>query len=131
VIHVVPEPEGPARLVQQFEKLLRGLCAVRWLVEPGPEELAIVAKVARDTMPKARLVVLTALAKEAGTKQNIAEQTGLPPSTCEYHLQDLVVLGIARPEYGPTKTWALTDEYRTLIERAGFLREDKSQSSET
>ena len=41
------------------------------------------------------------------------------------------MLGIARPEYGPTKTWALTDEYRTLIERAGFLREDKSQSSET
>ncbi len=123
VIRVPPEPEGPARLVQQFAKLLRGLCAARGLGQPGPDELAIVAKVARDTMPKARLVILQALADKGGTKYEVAERTGLPPSTCEYHLQELVTLGIARPGSGPAKTRALTDEYRVLIERAGFFAE--------
>jgi hypothetical protein len=83
VIRVLAEPEGPARLVQQYRKLLRGLCAVRALAEPGSEELAIVAKVARDTMPKARLVFLAALTKKGGTKQEVADLRGISATPSE------------------------------------------------
>ena len=51
-MRTVPEPEGPSRLVNQFAKLLHGLCAVRGESEPGPVERAVIAKVARDTIPK-------------------------------------------------------------------------------
>jgi hypothetical protein len=121
VIHVIAEPEGPARLVQQYEKVLCGVCAVRGVDEPGPEELAIVAKIARDTMPKARLVMLEALAEGARTRDDVVEQTRLPPSTCEYHLQDLVALKIARLETGATKRRVLAEEYRTLVDRSGLF----------
>src|SRR4029450_6359885 len=52
IIKTTPEPEGPTRLVQQFAKLLRGLCAAWGRVTPGSVEMAIIAKVARDTIPK-------------------------------------------------------------------------------
>jgi DNA-binding transcriptional ArsR family regulator len=129
VIRVLPEPEGRTRLAQQLGKLLRGLCAVRAIREPGADELAIIAKVARDTMPKARLVVLTALADGGGTKLEIADRTGLSPSTCEYHLQDLVTLGIATPPRGQARTRALSDEYHVLIERAGLFADVTARES--
>lgn len=117
IIRMLPEAEGPARLAQQFKKLLQGLCAVRFLEAPGEPELSVIAKVARDTMPKVRLVLLEALYQEGGTTANIASRTGLPPSSCHYHLEDFRALHVAarRPR------WELTSNYRALIDRAGFF----------
>jgi len=130
VIRVLPEPEGPARLVQQFGKLLRGVCAVRALDGPGEPELAAIAKVARDTMPRTRLVALEALAAGGGTKQEISGRTRLPLTTCEYLLQDLVALGIAEQEQSEPRgrAWRLAATYRSLIERAGLLTQPPPES---
>ena len=59
-----PQPEGPGRLAKQLRQLLVGLCIVHGKHEPGEEELAILRKVARDTMPPFRAAILEALAKE-------------------------------------------------------------------
>ncbi len=119
-VKAMPEPEGPARLAQQFEKLLRGLCAVRGRTEPGEDELAIVAKVARDTMPAIRLRVLKTLYEAGGTKAQLKQRTGLPPSTVEYAFQDLTMLGVTKRE-GHNKTARFSDDYRELAARTGFF----------
>lgn len=108
VIRVIPEPEGPARLVQQFEKLRHGLCAIQRLTEPSEKELLVVAKVARDTMPSTRLAVLRAFAgASALTQGELSDATRLPSSTCQYVLQDLTALDVVlrRPRPRAHASW--------------------------
>jgi len=110
----LPEPEGPARLVKQFQKLLLGLCAVRGKTSPTGKELNICAKVARDTIPKIRLRLIEGLSRQAGTQTELAGHIGLPSTTVRYLLEDLQVLEIAQPV---GHTWTLTGPFRTICER--------------
>jgi hypothetical protein len=119
VIRSNPEAEGPSRVVQQFQRLLQGLCAVRLLVEPTDSELAAVAKVARDTIPAIRLRIVRAIHEEPGRVVDLALRAGLPRTTVEYHVQDLIALGLLRPaQKGPV---TMTDQYLELVRRSGFL----------
>jgi hypothetical protein len=81
VMRLIPQPEGPARLTRQLAKLLTGITAVRALGMPGAQELAVLAKVARDSMPNVRLAVLRALlqtgAADAPTITTIRALTGV------------------------------------------------------
>jgi len=106
-----PEPEGPARLIQQFKKLLIGLCAVRSRDTPTEEELSMIAKIARDTIPKIRLTVIEALYFSGGTIKDLEQITKLPQATLSYLLIDLQVLGVVRSE---EKLWRLTPKFQKL-----------------
>jgi len=119
VIRFIPEPEGPARLTGQFLKFLKGLCTVRGVTQPGDEELDIIAKIARDSMPSIRLRLFRELYQMGGTKDEMAGRTKLPPSTIQYHLQDLEALGVATRS---NKQWDLTEKYRDLCKRSQFFR---------
>jgi hypothetical protein len=131
VIRVMPEAEGPARLTQQFGKLLTGLCAVRECREPGPEQLAVIAKVALDSIPKIRRMLLGVLVGlEEGTADEIAVAVRLPRMTVTYALQDLQALGMVDRRAGAgagdsdrTVRWALDPEYRELADRTGLFAE--------
>jgi DNA-binding transcriptional ArsR family regulator/predicted protein tyrosine phosphatase len=129
VIRVMPEAEGPARLTQQFGKLLTGLCAVRGCREPGPDQLAVIAKTALDSMPKLRRVLLSVLVGlEEGTAEEIAAGVRLPRMTVTYALQDLQALGIVDRRAGAgdsdrTARWALEPVYRELADRTELFAE--------
>jgi len=122
----LPEPEGPARLVRQFQKLLLGLCAVRGRTSPTKKELNICTKVARDTIPQIRLRVIEELFHQAGTQTELAGHIGLPSTTVRYLVEDLQVLGITQHR---EDTWTLTDSFRTICEKGEvFPRTSQTQS---
>jgi hypothetical protein len=109
----LPAPEGPGRLIRQFQKFLLGLCAVRGRVRPTECELAVLAKVARDSIPAIRLPLIEALYLEPQSKDPLSHSTGIPQSTLFYRLEDLRVLGIAREADG---MWSLTDDFQQICE---------------
>ena len=115
VLKSLPQPEGPSRLVQQFKKLLHGLCAVQGRSTPREKELAIIAKVARDTMPNLRLTVIAALYRGGGMVSALVEATNLPNSTLTYQLEDLRVLKVAKLVGG---SWELVEAFRAQCDRA-------------
>jgi hypothetical protein len=122
-IRMLPEAEGPSRLVQQFAKLLRGLCAARGVAEPSESELAVLAKVARNTVPAMRLQVLAAIHQEGSlTKAALASRIGLPPTTLEYLLQDQVALGVLHASgQGRARAFELGGSWRELADGSGFF----------
>jgi len=114
----LPESEGPGRFIKQLKKLLQGLCAVRGFRRPNEKELAILAKVARDTIPKHRWVVIEALYGKESNREELARKTNIPPSTLFYLLEELMVLGIAQKE---DEVWALTGRFRGLCQTAKVM----------
>jgi hypothetical protein len=92
-IGTLPEPEGPPRIANQFLKLARGLAAVRCHGEVTPEDLELVRRVARDTVPKLPRLHLEAVAGGVETIDGIATATRLPRRTVERKIEELVLLG--------------------------------------
>jgi len=117
-VRFIPESEGPARLTGQFIKLLHGLCAVRWLEEPGQEELDVLAKISRDSMHSRRLRVMDALYRGPGDAKSLSERTQLPPTTVKYELQDLKLLNVAQDYQNGT---GLTEEFFERCDRSGLF----------
>jgi hypothetical protein len=117
-MRTLPEPEGPARLVQQLTKLLRGLCAVCGKAAPEPRELAIVGKAAGDSIPKIRRITLAALYAEPAALRDLAQRVSLPRPTVTYLVEDLNALGVTKCEGDVV---SLEDEFRALAEQSGFL----------
>ena len=109
----LPAPEGPGRLIRQFLKLLRGLCAVRACIRPTEGELEVLAKVARDSIPAIRLPLIETLYLGQQSKDTLSHSTGIPQSTLFYRLEDLKVLGIARDA---NNMCSLTDEFQKICE---------------
>ncbi len=93
-----PEPEAPARLANQLLKLARGVAIVRRRPAITEEELTIVRRVARDTIPSVRLRILEAIMNGADTNDTIAMTTGLPRRTIERKVEDLTILGVLRED---------------------------------
>lgn len=91
---VLPEPEGPARIIKAMRQLYGGLAALgvdddtRW---------AALTRVALDSMPAIRTPLARALLR-AGTWRrtaDLAEDARLHTKTAGRHLENLMLLGIA------------------------------------
>jgi hypothetical protein len=99
-LEAMPEPEGPSRLAKQFKLLATALAVVRDQQKVDEDIYQVVAKVARDTMPRLRLVVLEALLRlgyeEEGwhTTKKIALEAGIPTTTAKLKLENMHVLGL-------------------------------------
>jgi hypothetical protein len=99
-LETMPEPEGPARLAKQLKLLATALAVVREQQNVDETIYQMVAKVARDTMPRLRLVVLKALRRLNQRKENwyttkeIALESGVPTTTAKLKLENLHVIGL-------------------------------------
>ena len=112
----LPQPEGPGRLTSQLKRILQGLCAVHRRTRPSEQEMAILAKFARDSIPAIRLTVIETLwAQETILKKELEGLTFIPSTTLTYELENLQVLKIAQEI--SLSTWALTPEFRILCEQ--------------
>ena len=115
----LPEPEGPGRLVKQLRQLMVGLCIIHGKHEPGEEELAILRKVARDTMPPLRATILGALGTGAAmTQSDLQMSAGLPRTTAARELEDCQLLRLVVERQG---TWQLSEDARRNMEDCGIL----------
>lgn len=95
-IESLPEPEGPSRLTNQFIKLAQGVARVRGKPNVTADEMVVVRRVARDTVPSIRRVILEAVRQGAGTVDGIAITLQLPRRTIERRVDDLVAVGAVR-----------------------------------
>lgn len=91
VISQVPEPEAVPRLTKQLKKLAIGRALLYGRCEVDDSDLRFVRRVALDTMPRVRAMILTAL-RTPGTIDEVSREVGLPTRTIYRHLEDLEVL---------------------------------------
>jgi uncharacterized membrane protein len=92
----LPEPEAPTRFAKQIAQLMAA--AIRIGV-PEDEAWRLARKVGWDSVPAVRSAVIHLLARQAGASLKIAEleeKTGLPKTTINRVVEDLVVLGLAK-----------------------------------
>ena len=140
-IQYTPEPETPARLAKQLVLLGQGLAIVRGKATVGTEELAVLRKVAVDTMIQQRVKVVRALAKlhpwEWAETQAVMDEVIIPARTCKELLEDCWTLKLVerdmegdedgsdagRRGQKPYK-WKLSSEYREDIQLSRIFEED-------
>ncbi|MEE8077113.1 MAG: hypothetical protein V3T60_16010 [Candidatus Binatia bacterium] len=141
LIRYSPEPETPARLAKQLALLGKGLAILRGKVEVGIDELAVLRKVAVDTMTRQRVKVVRVLAKlepwEWAEKNAVIQGTHIPARTCGELLEDCWMLGIIERDVEgdedldiagkrgrkPYK-WRLSDDYRHEVEVSGIFEKE-------
>jgi hypothetical protein len=110
-----PQPEAPARIVKQFERLLAGLDVIGL---DRVTALRTITRVALDNIPPMRREVLAALydsGDETPTTE-IAEKTDLPSTPTRRTLEDLTALHVVKREIqgqGKADLWTLAPWART------------------
>jgi hypothetical protein len=114
-IATLPEPEAPARLSNQLIKMARGLAAVRARSDVTDDEIALVRRIARDTIPGLPRRLLEAFAGGAETIDAAARATGLPRRTVERKAEELVLLGtLSEDSTGKPYMYRPAREFRLL-----------------
>jgi hypothetical protein len=91
---VIPQPEGPARLVKAMRRLHGGLSAI------GADEhtcWSVLSRVALDCAPAIRIPLLRALlaADNPMRTSDVAEHAGMVTKTAHRQLDDIALLGLA------------------------------------
>ncbi len=112
----IPQSEGATRIAQQLCQLAKGSARLDGREYVDGADVAIVHRVAFDTIQPARAAVLRALA--AGKSANDAELHGkpVPRTTRSRAVDDLVLVGLV-----DERTKALTAEASDTFARAGLL----------
>jgi len=114
---VLPQPEGPARLVKAMRRVYGGLAALG--VDCG-DRWDILERIAVDCAPAIRLPLIKALlaASEPKRTAELAKTVGMVTKTAHRQLDDLALLGVAER----TKSSA-ADNAPDLWEASAWLRE--------
>jgi hypothetical protein len=91
---VIPQAEGPARLVLGLRHLYGGLEAIG---TDEPTRWAVVARIARDCVPAIRSKLISNLVGRtaAARTSEVAAAVGMVTKTAHQHLEDLSLLGLA------------------------------------
>ena len=114
---VIPQAEGPARLVLGLRHLYGGLEAIG---ADEPTRWAVVARVARDCVPAIRHKLIGDLVRRTAPARTseVAAAVGMVTKTAHQHLEDLALLGLA----DRTKT-SEADNAPDLWSASDWLRE--------
>jgi hypothetical protein len=91
---VIPQAEGPARLVLALRHLYGGLEAIG---ADEPTRWAVTARVARDCVPAIRNKLIADLVgrTDPARTSDVAAAVGMVTKTAHQHLEDLALLGLA------------------------------------
>jgi hypothetical protein len=93
-LKMMPATEGPSRLANQFEKIACGIAFARGHSEVLDEDMEIVRRVARDTVPSVRREVLVALCAGSMTVHDVCAITRLGDWEARRKLADLEILNV-------------------------------------
>ena len=92
-INGLPEVESNTRLPQELAQLGRGAAALMYHESVTEEDFELVMRAGWDTVPTVRRAILEALL--AGRKPHTV---GLPSSSVDRQLEDLVVIGLVKKD---------------------------------
>jgi hypothetical protein len=114
-----PEPEVPTRFARQLLSLLRGIAGTREGGRGGPDDLALLQRVALDCIPAQRRLVLNALVQgETDSELSTSEVAGkgrYSTPTIRRALEDCQALGlvsVTKQGQGHPDSWRLLDEWQ-------------------
>jgi len=113
----VPAPESPARLAKQFSILGRCLSIVNNNTEFTEKEYKILLKVAFDTIPHQRLLILNALFGGAEmTSPEVSEVIGYSTTATTGYLEDMAAFGVVKVEKtGNKHLWSISEMTKTYL----------------
>jgi hypothetical protein len=128
-IELAPDPEAPARLVKQLKALACALALVDARTTVTPADMAPVATIALNCLPKLRYQVLSALYANATdttlapdlSTTDIAERIGYPTNTTRRILEELTALRLTRKRpggEGKADRWRLAATTKRHLETA-------------
>jgi len=120
-VALLPEPEIGTRLAKQFRVLLRAIFSL--YEQPEPERcLALIRRVAGDTVPPERLRVLRSIAhRNCSVSKQVQASVRLPRSTTERMLEDLWLLGLLDRAGEKPISWSLTRKTQELLGASKLL----------
>ena len=106
----VPAPESPARLAKQFSILGRCLAIVNDNTEFTEKEYKILLKVAFDTIPHQRLLILNTLfGKDQMTSPEVSEAIGYSTTATTGYLEDMSAFGIVSVRKEKYHYWSVSE----------------------
>jgi len=113
----VPAPESPARLAKQLSILGRCLSIVNSNTEFTEKEYKILLKVAFDTIPHQRLLILNALFGGAEmTSPEVSEVIGYSTTATTGYLEDMAAFGVVKVEKtGNKHLWSISEMTKTYL----------------
>lgn len=136
-IKYVPDPELPPRLAKQFKLLACGLALVRDRAQVTEDEYCVLRKIALDTAPRHRTMVLKALlnAEYWLKTREVADKIRYPSTTTKIILEDLYVLKIAERRFVDSKDesdtsqkisyeWSINTEFWETVSKVGFALDE-------
>lgn len=127
-IQFVPQPEMPARMFEQMLALGSTFAYMRKLDDPSipddkaltRDDLAIMYKIAYDSIPVTRRIALNYLVKYSGGVETsaLATKTNYPSKVVQQWLEQLNALGVVKrmKTARGTNAWSLHPQYLTLME---------------
>ena len=119
-LNYAPEPEGPGRFARQLFSLLRGLAMVAGRPTIIDDDLRRVVRVALDSLPDVRRLVLRKLTEtpEPLATAKLAQEVQYATATMRRALEDLQALELVLCEKGGagrSDRWQLKDQWRDLL----------------
>lgn len=142
IIQYPPDPESGARIVIQFAKLVKSLAVIRGKSEVTEAEFKIIKRVARDTLPTKRMLMLKILYEAGATlpTPDIGKLSRLGNTTALRTMHNFEALEIAEGELRPDTFigkdgkehthrvlwWTLTDKLRQSLDTITLWQDDET-----
>jgi hypothetical protein len=108
----LPEPESATRLAQQLAQLAKGLALLDGRDCVTGDDYKLVQRTAADNVPPIRRKIL-----EAISSGKPPSTSGLPASTCSYHMKDLEAVGLVQDQQLSPLAWDLLNEAGCNVKR--------------
>ena len=100
-VQLIPQAEGPGRLIKQLQALACALAALRGTSEVTDKDYKLVERVAFSSIPEPRGEILWALYNIGATRiSEFKQNVKLSDPTIRRHLEDLELLGLAEVAKG-------------------------------
>jgi hypothetical protein len=108
----LPEPESATRLAQQLAQLAKGLALLDGRDHVNDDDYRLVQRTAADNIPPIRRKIL-----EAISSGKPPSTSGLPASTCSYHMKDLEAVGLLQDQQLSPLAWDLLNQAGCNVKR--------------
>jgi hypothetical protein len=126
-LKMMPSREGPSRLANQFEKIACGVAFTRGHAEVLDEDIEIVRRVARDTVPSVRREVLVAVTAGPMNVREVCAITRLGEREARRKLEDLHVLEVLSVrEEGQVRLYEMMQDFRLFGSEAANRKSESA-----
>jgi len=126
----VPEPEAPARIVQQFAQLLKGLVLLRGNTVATKADYEVILRIGLDCIPSQRMGAIEYLVEHGSIDStDLSGILGASEQTALRVLQDLRALGVLELSSNK-KSWALSSQYQELLQNISIMGSNEKMTTE-